>query len=185
MFVVEKKFFYSLCLALSCAAAAPSALAQCSAEARSQRVVQTSNTVRVYGWEQALTQRDPSLSKWDWEPMTKTVYSNHNIPAWGVAHPKAGSHYVKPEHIDFHKPVSASGSSYSRSSPPSSHSIANHSQSDVAGSIMSKSHGQSQAACPANAQSVIASYSSYSHTPGVHNRSQIARAEVLGQLVNR
>jgi hypothetical protein len=177
---------YSLCLAGLCTMSGQSAKAQCQTEAQSQQVVRTtSDTVKIYGWEKALTQRDPSLSKWDWEPIVNTM-RGHGAPTWGVAVPKAGSHYVKMNHADA--PVV----------DEASHASNGYSHAAVMGVIRSKPHIPAPTAmaatyatvrpahdqCPPRAP-VIASYSTYAHGPASHNRTQIARSEVLGQLVSR
>jgi hypothetical protein len=162
-----------------------SAKAQCQKESQATEVVHTTaDTVRIYGWEKALTQRDPSLSKWDWEPITNTM-RGHGAPTWGVAVPKAGSHYVKMNHAD------------APTVEETSHHSNGYSHAAVMGVVRSKPQVASMAAtyakpvhdqCPPRAQAapVIASYSNYTHgSVASHNRTQIARSEVLGQLVSR
>jgi hypothetical protein len=188
MLTKQTILLYSLCLAGLCSVSGQSAKAQCQAEAQSQEVVRTtSDTVRIYGWEKALTQRDPSLAKWDWEPITNTM-RGHGAPTWGVAVPKAGSHYVKMNHADA--PVA----------DEASHSSNGYNHAAVMGVIRSKPHIPTPTAttattatyatvkpghdkCPPRAP-VMATYSTYSHGAS-HNSTQIARSEVLGQLVSR
>ncbi len=189
-----------LCLVALFSLTNQSARAQCQSEGMSRQVVQTTaDTVKIYGWEHALTQRDPSLSRWDWEPITHTQY-DHSKPAWGVAQPKSGLHYVKPEHVAFQnvEQPSISNRGYNHSSSNSSgykHTTGNslgykHSETNVAGTIRSHTQAAAQSANYAQPMheavpQVTASYTNYTRGPSSNNRAQIARAEVAGQLVSR
>ena len=81
------------------------------AQGISFEVTERTTNNRIVGWEHQLTDRDPNLSKWHWEPINTT---NHVVdvrkivdPANPNANPNADApiskyappHYVKPIHV--------------------------------------------------------------------------------------
>ncbi len=174
-----RQLFASLLTVASClvVAALPS-----HAQGIRYEVSEQTSVHRVSGWEHTLTDRDPNLRNWHWEPITT---SNHNVnvrkfvdpsdPNAGNAAPVMKyeqSHYVKPIHVPM-PTVVRNGGGYNGSAN-------SRSQSDVAGKLMRSNNN-----APITAQArPVATYKDYAHGD-VAAASTAARVNVSGNIIHK
>ena len=143
-------------------------------------VSESTTNQRIVGWEHNLTERDPNLSKWHWEPINTSAHNINVKKIVDPANPTAvapvnyeKSHYVKPIHVAFptvtHNSNGYNGNSNSRS------------QSDVAAKLV---HRTDDAPITAQARPV-ATYKDYSSREYSAVSTAAARANVVGTIIHK
>ncbi|HEY9755589.1 MAG TPA: hypothetical protein V6C97_10535 [Oculatellaceae cyanobacterium] len=158
-----------LALASCLVVAAPS-----QAQGVRYEVTEQSSTSRVVGWERGLTQRDPNLANWHWEPITS---SNHRFDVKRIQDPNQPAaaepvaHYTKTPYV---KPIHVA-------LPNVVHTAANtNTRSDLNGKLL---HNNAETAVTAQARPV-ATYKDYSHGE-VGGSSNSAQTNLSGTIIHK
>jgi hypothetical protein len=158
-----------LALAACLVVAAPS-----QAQGVRYEVTEQSSSSRIVGWERGLTQRDPNLANWHWEPIST---SNHrydikriqdpNQPAAAepVAH-YTKTAYVKPIHLALPNVVHTAANTTTRS--------------DLSGKLL-----RNNAETPVTAQArPVATYKDYSHSEA-SGSGNAAQSSLSGTIIHK
>jgi hypothetical protein len=144
------------------------------AQGVSFEVSERTTTNRIVGWEHQLTERDPNLSKWHWEPINTSNHvvdvrksfdpANPNAPISKYAPP----HYVKPIHVAM--PVVSHGENGSA-----------RAATELSGRLLRKN-----ADAPLTAQArPTAAYGDYTSREFSSCATSSARTNVVGNIVHK
>lgn len=147
-------------------------IAPASAQGIHYEVTETESSGRVYGWEHELTDRDPNLSHWHWEPIGAHSHQRNvrrivdpNATASAKPLEIVRSHYIKPIHV----PLPGTGSNGGSSTT-----------ADLNGKLLKKSHGSAVIA----QSKAISTYSDYAKTGSTHESySSAVKTQVAGNIV--
>jgi hypothetical protein len=173
-----RTLFTSLLTLTSCLVFASSSQAQ----GVRYEVTEHTSSSRVVGWEHTLTQRDPNLANWHWEPIST---SNHQFNVKKIQDPNqpgspepvahyAKTPYVKPIHVDLPTVVH-------KAMPTVVHTEANiSSHSDVGGKLL-----RNNSDTPITAQAKpVATYKDYAHGEAGYS-SNSAQTNLTGSIVHK
>jgi hypothetical protein len=144
------------------------------AQGISYEVTERVTNNRIVGWEHQLTDRDPNLSKWHWEPINTSSHAvdvrkivdpaNPNAPISKYAPP----HYVKPNHVAM--PVVSHGENGSA-----------RASSELSGRLVKKNSDT-----PLTAQArPTAAYGDYMSREYSSVGTNAARTNVIGNIVHK
>ena len=153
-------------------------VAPASAQGVHVEVTDSYSSGRVYGWEHNLTERDPNLSHWHWEPIGASSHQRNvrkyvDPTTTTASEPQeiVRTHYIKPIHVAL--PVTAHNPNPVNSTASST--------ADLNGKLLRKSHG---AAVIAQTKAV-ATYADYSKSgSGRDSFASAVKTQVAGNIVH-